>query len=351
MSLLVEAQVPRILLVDDEAANLKLLRQVLGDDYRLSFARSGAAALDLVANEDIDLILLDIMMPEMTGYDVSSALKADSRTATIPVIFVTAMSDTIDEEKGFQAGAVDYITKPITPSIVKARVGAHLSLIKAEALQATQIELIQKLGRAAEYRDNETGMHVQRMSHYSYILAKAAGVQEALAFELLMAAPMHDIGKIGIPDHILLKPGPLTHEEFETMKTHTRIGATILESPSSNLIALARSIALYHHEKWDGSGYPEGLKGEDIPLEVRIVAIADVFDALTSERPYKQAWPLEEALAHLDAQSGKHFDPELVSLFKQHLPEIIEVRSRFSDKLATSLEIPATDREAVRVTV
>lgn len=323
---------PKILLVDDEPANLKILRQLLQHDYRLSFARSGAAALELLASESVDLILLDIMMPEMSGYDVCEALKADARTSAIPVIFVTALSDTLDEEKGFKAGAVDYITKPVKPSIVKARVKAHLSLITAEVLQATQIELIQKLGRAAEYRDNETSMHVQRMSHYSYILARAAGIEEVLAYDLLMAAPMHDIGKIGIPDHILLKPGPLDDDEYAQMKTHAEIGATILDNPRSNLVALAQSIALCHHEKWDGSGYPKGLKGEDIPIEGRIIAIADVFDALTSERPYKKAWPEEEAIDFLKEQAGKHFDPELVSLFIQQMPKILEIKSRFREE-------------------
>lgn len=261
MSLLEKAQ-PRILIVDDEPANLKVLRQVLQDSYRLSFARSGEAALELLDKEDIDLILLDIMMPDMTGFEVCEKVKGNSDTARIPIIFVTALKDTIDEETGFKLGAVDYITKPIVPAIVRARVKTHLSLVQADALKETQIDLIQRLGRAAEYKDNETGMHVQRMSRYSYVLAVAAGIDEQTANELLLAAQMHDLGKIAIPDNILLKPGRLDEGEFKQMKAHAQIGADILSNPQSQLVALARSIAITHHEKWDGSGYPKGLKAK-----------------------------------------------------------------------------------------
>ena len=332
MSLLNKA-LPKILIVDDEPANLKVLRQVLQDLYRLSFARSGEAALELLQKEEIDLILLDIMMPDMTGFDVCEKVKQNPDTARIPVIFVTALKDTIDEEKGFQLGAVDYITKPIVPAIVRARVKTHLSLVQADALRETQIDLIQRLGRAAEYKDNETGMHVQRMSRYSYVLAVAAGIDEMAAHELLLAAQMHDLGKIAIPDNILLKPGRLDEGEFKQMKAHAQIGADILSNPRSQLVALARSIAITHHEKWDGSGYPNGLKGYDIPLEGRIAAIADVFDALTSERPYKKAWTVEEAVELLKEQSGKHFDPELVEIFIQELPKIIDIKMKFAEQI------------------
>lgn len=332
MSLLDKA-LPKILIVDDEPANLKVLRQVLQDLYRLSFARSGEAALELLQKEEIDLILLDIMMPDMTGFEVCEKVKQNPNTARIPVIFVTALKDTIDEEKGFQLGAVDYITKPIVPAIVRARVKTHLSLVQADALRETQIDLIQRLGRAAEYKDNETGMHVQRMSRYSYVLAVAAGIDEMAAHELLLAAQMHDLGKIAIPDNILLKPGRLDEGEFKQMKAHAQIGADILSNPRSQLVALARSIAITHHEKWDGSGYPNGLKGYDIPLEGRIAAIADVFDALTSERPYKKAWTVEEAVELLKEQSGKHFDPELVEIFIQELPKILDIKMKFAEQI------------------
>lgn len=335
MSLLEKAQ-PRILIVDDEPANLKVLRQVLQDSYRLSFARSGEAALELLDKEDIDLILLDIMMPDMTGFEVCEKVKGNSDTARIPVIFVTALKDTIDEETGFKLGAVDYITKPIVPAIVRARVKTHLSLVQADALRETQIDLIQRLGRAAEYKDNETGMHVQRMSRYSYVLAVAAGIDEQTANELLLAAQMHDLGKIAIPDNILLKPGRLDEGEFKQMKAHAQIGADILSNPQSQLVALARSIAITHHEKWDGSGYPKGLKEKEIPLEGRIAAIADVFDALTSERPYKKAWSVEDAVQLLQDESGKHFDPELVTLFVQELPKILDIKNKFAEQIQLS---------------
>ncbi|EJL6393575.1 response regulator [Vibrio navarrensis] len=331
MSLLAKPT-PRILIVDDEPANLKVMRQVLQENYRLSFARSGQDALALLEQEKVDLILLDIMMPEMTGFDVCQRLKSNPKTAAIPVIFVTALRDSIDEETGFALGGVDYITKPIVPAIVRARVKTHLSLVNIDALREVQIDLIQRLGRAAEYKDNETGMHVQRMSHYSKILAMAAGIDEERADELRMAATMHDIGKIAIPDNILLKPGKLDEREFSHMKKHAEIGSSILAEPRSALVALARSIAITHHEKWDGSGYPNGLAGEAIPLEGRIAAITDVFDALTSERPYKKAWPIEEAIEFVQAQSGKHFDPQLVRLFIDQLPKILEIKEKFKEE-------------------
>ncbi|KZN13455.1 HD-GYP domain-containing protein [Marinomonas sp. TW1] len=322
---------PRILLVDDEPTNLRVLKQVLQDHYRLSFATSGADALKLIDKENIDLILLDIMMPEMTGLEVCVKLKSHVDTQNIPVIFVTALKDSIDETKGFEVGAVDYISKPIIPAVVLARVKTHLSLIKADELLATHIDLIQRLGRAAEYKDNETGMHVQRMSHYAKIIALAYGFCEEAAEDLKRAAPMHDIGKIGIADSILLKPGKLTEDEYEIMKTHALIGGEILSNPNSYLIELAQKVAMTHHEKWDGSGYPNQLKGDDIPIEGRIVAIADVFDALTSERPYKKAWSIEEAMDFIHQQSGKHFDPALPPLLEQELPSILTIKDKYMD--------------------
>jgi putative two-component system response regulator len=322
----------KVLIVDDEPANLRVLKRILGDLYRLSFAKSGEEALRLVERDLPDLILLDVMMPGMTGFEVCEALKKNSVSSIIPVIFVTALSDELDEAKGFEVGAVDYITKPISPAVVKARVRTHLSLVQADELRRTRLQVIQRLGRASEYKDNETGTHILRMSHYSKVMALAYGLTENAADNLLHAAPMHDIGKIGIPDSIMLKPGKLTDEEFTIMKTHPEIGAEILGDSDSDLIALAKTVSLTHHEKWDGSGYPNGLKGENIPLEGRIVAIADVFDALTSKRPYKDAWPVQEAVDFIHAQSGKHFDPALVALFKGCLPEILEIKHRWQDE-------------------
>lgn len=330
---------PRILIVDDEPANLKVMKQVLQEQYRLSFARSGQDALALMESDCFDLVLLDIMMPEMTGFEVCERLKANPKTASVPVIFVTALKESIDEEKGFEIGGVDYIVKPIIPAIVRARVKTHLSMVKIEALQATQVDLLQRLGRAGEYKDNETGMHVLRMSHYVKVLALAIGMDEETADQLRMAATMHDIGKIAIPDRILLKPGKLDDVEFDHMKKHVDVGAKILESPRSTLISLARTIALTHHEKWDGTGYPQGIAGEAIPIEGRLAAIADVFDALTSERPYKKAWPIEEAVALIEEQTGKHFDPSLVPVFIQNLPQILEIKERFKETESSTYQI------------
>jgi len=322
---------PLILAVDDEASNLQLLRQILQDHYRLLFAKDGARALELANKERPDLVLLDVMMPGMSGYEVCAALKANPLTAPIPVVFVTALSDTADELEGFEAGAVDYITKPVSPPVVRARVRTHLSLVRLEELKASRLAIVQRLGLAAEYKDNETGLHVIRMSHFSQILGLAAGMSEQEADDLLHAAPMHDVGKIGIPDRILQKAGPLDAEEWKVMQSHATIGAEIIGEHGDGMLALAREIALTHHEKYDGSGYPAGLAGDAIPLTGRIVAIADVFDALTSIRPYKRAWTEAEAIDHMVQQKGKHFDPALIDLFVAQLPAIRAVRERWAE--------------------
>lgn len=322
---------PKLLLVDDEPLNLQVLRQILQDAYRLFFAKDGVRAIELAERERPDLILLDIMMPGLTGFETCSRLKQNRATTSIPVIFVTALSDVADEARGFEVGGVDYIAKPVSAPIVRARVKTHLSLVRADELRESRLHIVQCLGLAAEYKDNETGMHVIRMSHYSKILALAAGLSDADADELLHAAPMHDIGKIGIPDRILQKQGKLDDEEWRVMRQHVQIGADIIGVHERGLLKTARLVALTHHEKWDGSGYPKGLKEEDIPLEGRIVAIADVFDALTSVRPYKRAWSEDEAVELLVREKGKHFDPHLVDLFLAQLPAIREVRLRWPD--------------------
>ena len=324
-------QRPRLLLVDDEPTNLQVLRHVLQADYRLLFATDGARALQVAREQLPQLILLDIMMPGMDGYAVCRALKADPATAGIPVIFITALTDSQDETAGFDVGGVDYLTKPVSPPVVRARVRTHLSLVRMEELRETRLQIVQRLGRAAEYKDNETGLHVIRMSHFSQLLALAAGCSPAWAEDLLNAAPMHDVGKIGIPDAVLRKPGPLDADEWATMRRHPEIGAEIIGEYPSGVLQLAREIALAHHEKWDGSGYPRGLAGEAIPLSARIVAIADVFDALTTRRPYKEPWPVQDALDHIAAQAGKHFDPALVALFAPLLPQLLEIRARWAE--------------------
>lgn len=322
---------PRLLLVDDEPTNLQVLRGILQADYRLLYARDGATALKLAREEKPDLLLLDVMMPGMSGHEVCRTLKADVVTRSIPVVFVTALSDAGDEAQGFDAGAVDYIIKPVSPPVVRARVRTHLSLVRMDELKASRLEIVQRLGRAAEYKDNETGQHVLRMSHYAQALALALGFDPRDAEDLLHAAPMHDVGKIGIPDHILRKPGQLTAEEWSVMRSHATIGADIIGQHDSGVLHIAAKIALSHHEKWDGSGYPNGLAGDAIALEARIVAIADVFDALTSVRPYKAAWSVEDAVALLEREAGKQFDPALVPAFVGILPQVLAIRARFAD--------------------
>ena len=334
-----------VLVVDDMPENIDILSEVLRDTYRVKVATRGRRALEIVRKTPPDLILLDIMMPEMDGFEVCRALKEDYTTRHIPIIFATASIDPKDELRGLEMGAVDYITKPVSPPVVLARVRTHLALhdqnqelerkVRQRTVQLndTRLQIIRRLGRAAEYKDNETGLHVIRMSHYSRLIALAAGMDELEAELLLDAAPMHDIGKIGIPDRILQKPGKLTPAEWEIMKTHAAIGAEILgETAGSGLLTMASVVALSHHEKWDGSGYPHGLAGEEIPRAGRIVAVADVFDALTSKRPYKEAWPVQKAVDWIVSQSGLHFEPHLVDCFLKCIPEMEIVRSRYREE-------------------
>ncbi len=340
-------QKARILAVDDQAMNLRLLQEILQGEYTILAAKSGAEALRLARNSP-DLILLDVMMPDMNGYTVCRKLKADETTRKIPVIFVTALNEEQDETKGFEAGGVDYITKPVKPLIVKARVKTHLELRTAEmalsrqktdlekkvvertrALFDSRMEVVHRLVFAAEYKDPETGSHIKRMSHYSERLAAAYGLNEKEREVILLASPMHDIGKIGIPDHILLKPGKLNSEEWTIMKTHTNIGAKILSKSRSSFLRAGQQIAISHHEKWDGTGYPQRLKGEAIPVFGRISALADFFDALTSRRPYKEAWSVESAFAEIRKLRGTQFEPRLVDAFFSVTDELLTIKKRF----------------------
>ncbi len=335
---------PTVLVVDDTPDNIALLSEVLKQDYRIKAALNGPLALQIAsATDKPDIILLDVMMPQMDGYEVCKALKRDPITAGIPIIFVTAKSDVEDEKYGFSLGAVDYITKPISPPLVKARVKSQLVIYdqarhleklvqeRTQELIQTRYEIIRRLGRAAEFKDNETGMHVVRMSWFSRYLAEEIGQSDEWCDLLFNAAPMHDIGKIGIPDRILLKPGKLDPDEWEIMQKHALYGAEILGEHASPLLQMAKEVAITHHEKWNGKGYPHGLRGDDIPLSGRIVAIADVFDALTSERPYKRAWSEEEAVALLQKEAGEHFDPALIPPFINCLPRIRETQNMYRD--------------------
>ena len=340
-----ETDLQTILVVDDNPDNIDVLSGILRPYYKVKASVSGKLALKIAAGKQKpDLILLDIMMPEMDGYEVCAQLKTNPITRDIPVIFVTAKSEAEDEQRGFELGAVDYITKPVSMPIVLARIRTHLALYDQQRELAAQVrqrtleieetrhEIIKRLGRAAEYKDNETGMHVIRMSHYSRFLAEQIGADPQWTELLFNAAPMHDIGKIGIPDHVLLKAGKLNPDEWLIMQKHVEFGADILGNHNSELLSLAREVALTHHEKWDGTGYPNGLKGEEIPLSGRIVAIADVFDALTSMRPYKTPWSEEAVVEFLQNEAGKHFDPALIPEFLACLPKIREIKTRFSDE-------------------
>jgi len=318
-----------ILCVDDDPGNLILMRQILQSEHRLVFARSGTDALRAVTKHRPALILLDIQMTDMSGIEVASLLKADPDCEAIPIIFVTGMNNEVDEQAGFEAGGVDYITKPISAALLRARVRIHLSLVKNTRLEASQRAAISMLSEAGHYNDTDTGVHIWRMAAYSRLLALEMGWEADEAQLLEQAAPMHDTGKIGIPDAILKKPGRLDAQEWSVMKTHSRIGNEILSKSDAPLFQLAAEVALRHHEKWDGSGYPDGLAGDEIPESARIVAIADVFDALSMQRPYKAAWPLDRIMATLDGCADHHFEGRLLQGFKRVLPRILAVRDQW----------------------
>ena len=315
-----------LLIVDDEPQNLATMRQILRDDYPLLFARSGEDALRLAREESPSLILLDIQLPDLSGYEVCRQLKASPDTERAPVIFVTTLAEVGQEREGFDAGAVDYIVKPVSAPIVAARVRTHLSLVHATQLEKSYREAIFMLGQAGHYNDTDTGVHIWRMAAYAAALAREAGWSDERARLLELAAPMHDTGKIGIPDAILRKPGKLDADEWAVMMTHARIGFDILSRSEAPVFRLAAEVALRHHERWDGSGYPDGLAGEAIPESARIVAIADVFDALTSERPYKRAWSNQEAFSYLKEHSGTLFDSACVEVLLANKARIAEIQ-------------------------
>lgn len=332
-----------ILIVDDIPQNISLLNAALLDDYSIKAATGGAAAIDNCLSMPIDLILLDVMMPGMDGFETCRRLKEHPQTTAIPIIFVTARGEVEDETTGFAIGAVDYINKPISAPIVRARVKTHLVLYnqhrtleklvqdRTAELNRTRLEILHRLGSAGEYRDNETGQHVGRVCHYSRIIAQAMGLSESEAELLYNAAALHDTGKIGIPDSILFKPGKLDEDEWKIMRTHCEIGHKIIGSSGNRLLAAAATIALTHHERWDGSGYPQGLKGKDIPLYGQIVSIVDMFDALTSQRPYKKPWSVADAVAEVELCRGGHFDPEIVDAFMAKTAELAAIQLHLAD--------------------
>ncbi len=321
-----------ILIVDDEAQNLAVLEHILSDTYPLIFVRKSRDVLKAVHKHRPALILLDIQMPEIDGYTVCRQLKADPLTENIPVIFVSALAEIGDEARGFEVGGVDYIVKPVSPALVRARVKTHLSLVRASHLEESYHDAIYMLGEAGHYNDNDTGVHIWRMAAYASALAKASGWSTDDCKQIELAAPMHDTGKIGIPDLILKKPGKFDAAEWEVMKTHSVIGYDILSKSKAPVFQIAAEIALRHHERWDGSGYPDGLAGELIPESARIVALADVFDALTMKRPYKGAWSLAQALEIIQDGAGSHFERRLVEQFMSILPQILEIQAMWANR-------------------
>lgn len=342
----------KVLIVDDAEINLVLFEALLKRMGNCESASCSNAVAGLVSaqTEDYDLVIVDYMMPELNGMDFITQFRQTPGREDIPVLMITASDQKQVRYRALDAGATDFLTKPVDKIEFMARVKNMLQLgasrkvladraawLAEEVRKATyqikerERETVIRLSKAAEYRDPETGSHIVRMAHYSELIAKGMRLPREDCELLLEAAPMHDIGKVGITDSILLKPGRLTPEEFEVMKLHSVYGYDILKGSSSRVLQTGAAIALGHHEKFDGSGYPGGLKGEAIPIFSRIVAVADVFDALTSERPYKKAWSLERASEHIKASVGTHFDPRCVATFFSHWESVIQIQQRFQD--------------------
>ncbi len=337
-----------VLVVDDNPANLNILFDVFGDmDYDILFASDGESCLKLVEAEWPDLILLDVMMPGIDGFETCRRLKANEQTRDIPIIFMTALTETVDKVRGFELGAVDYITKPIEPEEVLARVKTHLTMRKmytmlqsrenhlenlveekTQTISNITLSLVNALEHANKLNDSDTGNHIKRVGEYAALLAEKYGCGHDFVKRIRLYAPLHDVGKVGLPDRLLQKPGAYTKEEFIEMQAHVTFGASLLEGES--LDPMARNIALYHHERWDGSGYVNHLAGGNIPMEARIVALADVYDALVSKRIYKSAFSEEKADQIIRQDAGKHFEPKLVDIFFQNRASILAIKDTFS---------------------
>ncbi|MEO5368721.1 MAG: response regulator [Magnetococcus sp. DMHC-1] len=339
---------PLVLIVDDEFLQRLPMREALEQDgFRVMEAENGQQAWELLQKERPDLVISDVVMSVMNGFALCQIIRQQDDLTYLPVVLATSLDDVTSIEYAYHAGATDFITKPINWGLLGHRIryilrGARTAQALADReleLLRTRMEIIRRLGQAAEYRDNETGYHIQRMSQYSALLGRARGLSSHDQELLLDAAPMHDVGKIGIPDKILLKPGKLTAEEFEIMKTHTILGGELLDQEPSLLMRTAHMIALTHHERWDGSGYPHGLVGEAIPLMGRICSLADVFDALTSARPYKNAWSLDQAVDEIQRCAGTAFDPNLVQSFMDVLPEIEKIHRTYAHVESKQMEV------------
>ncbi len=349
----------RVLIVDDTPANVTLLQSLLAREGYIDVTgvTDPREAIPLYRKAAFDLVLLDLRMPHMSGFDVMAELRKVDSNGYLPILVLTAQTDRETRIQALESGAKDFVHKPFDHAEVLNRIANMLEVrllynerrrqneiledkVRARTAELAQrnrdledarLDVIRRLGRAGEYRDNETGMHVVRMSKFCEHLALAIGRDGEFATRLLAASPMHDVGKIGIPDSILLKPGKLDPDERKIMETHAAIGADILDHNDAPLMRMAYSVALTHHEKWDGGGYPRKLKGAEIPIEGRIASLCDVFDALTSERPYKKAWPVDQALDFVVGRSGMAFDPDLVAAFQRIMPEILNLRGQYAD--------------------
>jgi len=342
----------KIVIIDDNQTNVLLLQHLvarLDGCEPISFTEP-VKALEWCHEENPDMIIIDYMMPELDGLDFIGQYRADEANGDIPIVMVTTADLKEVRYEALNRGATDFLTKPVDTTEFTARVTNLLALRRSKkmvedraALLADEVqkatteivqrenEVIMRLSKAAEFRDPETGEHIIRMANYSRLIAEALGLSEEECDMIYRASPMHDVGKVGITDKILLKPGKLDADEFDTMKAHTTIGYAILQDSPSKLMQVAAEIAHTHHERWDGKGYPKGLAGEDISLIGRIVAVADVYDALCSARPYKEPWPLEKAKAYIEENSGSHFDPKCVNAFLKAYGEVIEIAEQFKD--------------------